>query len=64
MKQAANLLLGQHDFRAFTSRRDGVLGSSTRMMMKLSVARKGNDVTMTLRADGFLYKMSTSATGK
>jgi tRNA pseudouridine38-40 synthase len=63
MKQAASLLAGSHDFRAFTSRRDGVLGSSVRQMAKLSVSRKGNDVTITLRADGFLYKMCRAIAG-
>jgi tRNA pseudouridine38-40 synthase len=63
MKQAACHLLGTHDFRAFTSRRDGVLGSSEREMMKLSVSRKGCEVTITLRADGFLYKMCRGIAG-
>lgn len=63
MKQAASLLLGSHDFRAFTARRDGVLGSSVREMMKLSISRKGSEVMVTLRADGFLYKMCRAMVG-
>lgn len=63
MKQAASLLLGSHDFRAFTARRDGVLGSSTREMMKFSISRKGSEVMITMRADGFLYKMCRALVG-
>lgn len=63
MKQAAQMITGTHDFRAFTSKRDGVLGSSERRMIKLSIVRKGHEVTIALRADGFLYKMCRGIVG-
>jgi tRNA pseudouridine38-40 synthase len=63
MKRAAAYLLGSHDFRAFTSRRDGVLGSSVREMMKLSISQKGSELTVTMQADGFLYKMCRAIVG-
>ncbi len=63
MKQAASLLLGKNDFRAFTSKRDGVLGSTMREMMKIQISRKGPEVTITLQADGFLYKMCRAVVG-
>ena len=63
MRKAASTLTGLHDFRAFTSRRKGELGASTRNMMKLFVSRSGGDVTIRLVADGFLYKMCRAIVG-
>ena len=63
VKQAAEILTGTHDFRAFTSKRDGALGSTTRTMRKLTIVNKGPEVAIALCADGFLYKMCRGVIG-
>ena len=63
MREAAALLVGRHDFRAFTSRRDGLLGDSFRTMRRCEIRRAGPLVTIILEADGFLYKMCRGITG-
>lgn len=63
MREAAALMLGRHDFRAFTSKRDGVLGSSLREVRKLAISRAGGEWTITIEADGFLYKMCRAIVG-
>jgi tRNA pseudouridine38-40 synthase len=63
MREAARLLVGRHDFRAFTSRRDGELGDSCRTMRRCEIRRAGPLLTVVLEADGFLYKMCRGITG-
>lgn len=63
MKLAAARLVGEHDFRAFTSKRDGVLGGTVRHLQHLSIRRSGSEWTITLKADGFLYKMCRALVG-
>lgn len=63
MKRVAEICAGKHDFRAFTTRRKGELGSTVRVMQSVSIAHKGREVTITLRADGFLYKMCRALVG-
>lgn len=62
MRQAANLLRGTHDFRAFEtsgSRRK----SAVRTIRKFEVRKTGNDIIITVEANGFLYNMVRSLAG-
>ena len=62
MKQAARLLRGKHDFRAFEasgSRRK----SAVRTIRKLDIKKTGNDIMITVEANGFLYNMVRSLVG-
>lgn len=63
MRRAAKRFIGRHDFRAFTSKRDGVLGSSEREITRLTITRKGPAITLAVVADGFLYKMCRAIVG-
>lgn len=63
MARAASILMGTHDFRAFTSRREGTLGSSIRTVTCCSVRKSGSMVTWVIEADGFLYKMCRGLVG-
>lgn len=63
MKQAAAILRGEHDFRAFTSKRDGVLGNPVRQLRHLSIRRNGSEWVLVMKADGFLYKMCRGIAG-
>jgi tRNA pseudouridine38-40 synthase len=63
MRQAATLLRGRHDFRAFTSRRDGQLTESSRVLARCEIRKSGPLLTFIIQADGFLYKMCRGIVG-
>lgn len=63
MRSAAELLAGSHDFSAFTSKRDGVPGSTIRNLRKCSIRKQGPMLMVILEGDGFLYKMCRGIVG-
>jgi tRNA pseudouridine38-40 synthase len=63
MRQAARLLTGRHDFRAFTSNRGGTLNDSHRTLHRCVVKRGGSELTVLLDGPGFLYKMCRGIVG-
>lgn len=63
MQAAAKILRGKHDFWAFSGENDRTYATTVRDLRRLDLARKGRRVTVTLEADGFLYKMARSLTG-
>lgn len=63
MLEAARLLSGTHDFRSFTLKRDGELGSSVRSIQQLRINGQGKQISIHIIADGFLYKMCRALVG-
>ncbi|MBU4211993.1 MAG: tRNA pseudouridine(38-40) synthase TruA [Verrucomicrobia bacterium] len=63
MRQAAALLVGRHDFAAFTANPNREVESTRRHVMKLTVSRKGPEIIIRAQSDGFLYKMVRSLAG-
>ena len=63
MNQAAALLKGEHDFAAFTANPNRVVESTVRALMELRVRRKGREIAIVARSNGFLYKMVRSLCG-
>jgi tRNA pseudouridine38-40 synthase len=63
MRQTASLFVGRHDFRAFTSRRSGVLGDSMREVMRCEIERTDELWKIQIQASGFLYKMCRCMVG-
>lgn len=63
MNKAAAMLLGKHDFAAFTANPNREVLSTTRNLMRLCVGRRGRDFTIAARADGFLFRMVRSLAG-
>ena len=63
MNRAAAQLVGRHDFQSFSANPNREVESTVRDLRRLSVARKGHEVTITAEAEGFLYKMVRSLTG-
>ncbi len=61
MQKASKALIGKHDFSLFKSKSD--ILSSVRTVMRLEIKKKGNYVSFTIEADGFLYKMVRSIVG-
>lgn len=63
MARAAAALTGRHDFRAFTSRRKGVLGDSHRTLSRCELHGAGEELVIVIEGGGFLYKMCRAIAG-
>ncbi|NCC51938.1 MAG: tRNA pseudouridine(38-40) synthase TruA [Spartobacteria bacterium] len=63
MNQAAMLLEGEHDFAAFSANPNREIDGTVRTLYALTVRKRGHDITLIARGDGFLYKMVRSLAG-
>ncbi len=64
MKRAAALLVGKHDFAAFTANPHREIEGTVRSVRKITVTRtREGDITLAVEGDGFLYKMVRSIAG-
>jgi tRNA pseudouridine38-40 synthase len=63
MQQAARQLEGRHDFAAFAANPNREIDGTIRTLYRLSVARRGDRITLRAVGDGFLYKMVRSLAG-
>ena len=63
MNKAAALLVGTHDFAAFSANPHRDIGGTVRTVFGISVARAGRVVTIEVTGNGFLYKMVRSIAG-
>ncbi len=61
--EAAAMLRGEHDFKAFAAEGGTERESTVRNLRRLDVVRRGRRVRLVFEADGFLYKMVRSLTG-
>ncbi|MDO5603470.1 MAG: tRNA pseudouridine(38-40) synthase TruA, partial [Oscillospiraceae bacterium] len=57
MQRAADACLGAHDFRSFMSRGSGAGEDTVRRVDFFQVEKEENVLTITIRADGYLYNM-------
>lgn len=63
MREAAAVLVGTHDFAAFSAFNGSERETTVRELRRLEIAARGRRVTITAEADGFLYKMVRSLVG-
>lgn len=64
MKQAAQLLVGEHDFAAFTANPKREIGGTVKTVTKITISRsREGDVQICVEGKGFLYKMVRSIAG-
>lgn len=56
MRQAASYLVGEHDFVSFCNVRTDV-GNTVRTITALDILTNGNEVTIRITGNGFLYNM-------
>ena len=63
MQRAADQLIGTHNFASFASKRCSGDEDTIRTLTHLNVIRRGAEVMVQARANGFLYKMVRSLTG-
>ena len=62
MKQAADLLLGQHDFSAFCGNAK-MKKSTVRELYAIDISRQGQEIQIRFTGNGFLYNMVRILTG-
>ena len=63
MRQAAKVIVGRHDFTALSANPMREIDTPVRTVTKLTVNRRGQLLTITVAATGFLYKMVRSIAG-
>ena len=63
MEEAAAVLRGVHDFKAFSACNRVKRENTVRDLRRLEIARRGRRVRIAAEADGFLYKMVRSIVG-
>jgi tRNA pseudouridine38-40 synthase len=63
MRRAAAALVGRQDFAAFSANPNREVDGTVRHLRELRVGRRGPEVTIVARGDGFLYKMVRSLAG-
>ena len=63
MEEAAVMLRGKHDFRAFCAVNGTEREDTTRDLRRLEIHAEGPRIRITAEADGFLYKMVRSLVG-
>ena len=63
MNEAARQLVGKQDFAAFAANPNREVEGTVRHLRELSVKRRGREITITAKGDGFLYKMVRSLVG-
>ncbi len=63
MRATAKLLLGRHDFRAFSAYGRVERENTVRTLRRLDVLGKGKRLRIVAEADGFLYKMVRTLVG-
>ena len=56
MQEAANYLVGEHDFKSFCSSKTQVL-TTVRTIYQLNVIKEGDRITIRVTGNGFLYNM-------
>jgi len=63
VEEAAKVLQGRHDFRAFCANRGWPESSTVREVWSIRLKRRGHVVTLDFAGEGFLYKMVRLLTG-
>lgn len=63
MRQALEILVGTHDFAAFSANPDREVETTVRTIFGASLQVEGPEIMLSLRGDGFLYKMVRSIAG-
>jgi tRNA pseudouridine38-40 synthase len=63
MREAAAMLVGRHDFRAFTSNRGVLLEDAVRSITRCNIRKSGENVLFIIEGSGFLYKMCRCMVG-
>lgn len=56
MKESAEILVGTHDFKAYCAS-GSIIKSTIRTLFRLDLVQQGDEITMEVEGNGFLYNM-------
>jgi tRNA pseudouridine38-40 synthase len=57
LRRSAELLIGRHDFAAFSANRGKAVRETLRTIRRITLSHRTGLIALTFEADGFLYKM-------
>ena len=63
MRTAAKYFIGKHDFQSFSANSDYAKDSTKRTITRCDVKKSGNQITIIIEGDGFLYRMCRGIAG-
>ena len=63
MREAAEVLVGEHDFASFTANPNRILETTVRHLKRLEIHQTGDEIMISAVGNGFLYKMVRSLVG-
>ncbi|MFC1497921.1 tRNA pseudouridine(38-40) synthase TruA [Verrucomicrobiota bacterium] len=63
MRKACSLLMGRHDFTAFSANSKKEIESAVRNLSELRILKRGSEIVIIAKSEGFLYKMVRSLAG-
>lgn len=63
MQLVAKQLVGEHDFSAFSASGNKSIDNYVRNLFELKVSKRGSEIVITAKSNGFLYKMVRSIAG-
>ena len=63
MKASAKLFIGKHDFKSFAVNHPYEMESTVRTLTRCDVKRSGQNITVIIEGDGFLYRMCRGIVG-
>lgn len=63
MNEATNVLLGEHDFTAFSANRGHEEDNPVKILRVLKITKKGKEIRLQTEGSGYLYKMVRIITG-
>ena len=63
MRAAAKLFVGKHDFKSFAANHRYEMENTVRTLTRCDVKRSGENFTVIIEGDGFLYKMCRGIVG-
>ena len=63
MQASANLLIGEHDFAAYSANPKRDIDGTVRTIFRFTISKIGDNISVRVCGSGFLYKMVRSLTG-
>ena len=63
MRECAKKIVGKHDFSSFSVKNGDSPSTTVRLISRLEIIEKGDELTFEVEGPGFLYKMVRSIVG-
>ncbi|MCK5850421.1 MAG: tRNA pseudouridine(38-40) synthase TruA [Kiritimatiellae bacterium] len=63
MQKASSFLIGEHDFAGFSANPHVPVDSTVRIIFDIKIVKRGSEIVIQVRGNGFLYKMVRGIAG-